>query len=119
VVGDLIDIACGRGAPTFGVPAEKLMPIPSLPMDRHYGPYYVRLMVIDRPGVFADIAATLRDADVSFESVLQRGHEPGGVVPVVLTTHETSEASMQRAMAAIDRIDAVREPPHMIRIERG
>ena len=119
VVGDLIDIACGRHAPTFGVPAEALKPIPSLPMDRHTGPYYVRLMVIDKPGVFADVAATLRDCDISFESVLQRGREPGGVVQVVLTTHETSEASMQRAMAAIDKIEAVREPPHMIRIERG
>lgn len=119
VVADLVDIACGRHAPTFGVPAEALEAIPSLPMDRHTGPYYVRLMVIDKPGVFADIAATLRDAEISFESVLQRSRAPGGVVQVVLTTHETSEASMQSAMAAIEAIEAVREPPHMIRIERG
>lgn len=119
VVADLVDIACGRHAPTFGVPAEALAAIPSLPMDRHTGPYYVRLMVIDKPGVFADIAATLRDAEISFESVLQRSRAPGGVVQVVLTTHETSEASMQAAMAAIEAIEAVREPPHMIRIERG
>ncbi len=26
---------------------------------------------------------------------------------------------MQRAMAGIERIEAVREPPNMIRIERG
>ena len=38
---------------------------------------------------------------------------------VVLTTHEASEAAMQRALAEIERIEAVREPPHMIRIERG
>jgi homoserine dehydrogenase len=119
VVGDLVDIACGRHAPTFGVPAETLADTPSLPMDRHTGPYYVRLMVIDKPGVFADIAATLRDAEISFESVLQHSRAPGGVVPVVLTTHETNEASMQTAMAAIEAIEAVREPPHMIRIERG
>lgn len=119
VVADLVDIACGRRAPTFGVPASALRPVPSLPMDRHVGPYYVRLMVIDRPGVFADIAATLRDAEISFESVLQRSRAPGDVVPVVLTTHETSEAAMQLALAGIERIQAVREPPHMIRIERG
>jgi homoserine dehydrogenase len=116
VVADLVDIACGRHAPTFGVPAEALEAIPSLPMDRHTGPYYVRLMVIDKPGVFADVAATLRDAEISFESVLQRSRAPGDVVQVVLTT---SEASMQSAMAAIEAIEAVREPPHMIRIERG
>jgi homoserine dehydrogenase len=119
VVGDLVDIACGRRTPTFGVPARALTSIPSLPMDHHTGPYYVRLMVIDKPGVFADIAATLRDAKISFESVLQRSREPDGVVPVVLTTHETSEAAMQRALAAIEAIEAVREPPHMIRIERN
>ncbi|HEM46932.1 MAG TPA: homoserine dehydrogenase, partial [Alphaproteobacteria bacterium] len=119
VAADLVDIACGRRAPTFGVPANALRAIPSLPMDRHVGPYYVRLMVIDRPGVFADIAATLRDAEISFESVLQRSRAPGDVVPVVLTTHEASEAAMQRALAGIENIQAVRETPHMVRIERG
>ncbi len=119
VAGDLVDIACGRRAPTFGVPATALKAIPSLPMDRHVGPYYVRLMVIDKPGVFADVAATLRDCEISFESVLQRSRAPGDVVPVVLTTHEASEASMQRAIAEIERIEAVREKPNMIRIERG
>ncbi len=119
VVGDLVDIASGRHAPTFGIPASQLQPIKSLPMDRHVGPYYVRLMVIDKPGVFADIAATLRDAEISFESVLQRSRAPGDVVPVVLTTHETSEAAMQRALAEIVHIEAVRETPHMIRIERS
>ena len=118
VVGDLMDIACGRGAPTFGVPASALKKIPSLPMDRHVGPYYVRLMVIDKPGVFADIAATLRDCEISFESVLQRSRAPGDVVPVVLTTHEAGEDRMQRAMAEIERIEAVREAPRLIRIER-
>ena len=73
----------------------------------------------NKPGVFADIAATLRDNRISLESVLQRSREPGGVVPVVLTAHETNEASMQRALAAIEDIEAVREPPNMIRIERG
>jgi homoserine dehydrogenase len=119
VAGDLVDIARGHATPTFGVPADALEAIPSLPMDRHVGAYYVRLMVIDRPGVFADIAAILRDAEISLESVLQRSRAPGDVVPVVLTIHETGEAAMRRALDAIGQIEAVREPPHMIRIERG
>ncbi len=119
VAGDLVDIARGHVTPTFGVPADALEAIPSLAMDRHVGAYYVRLMVIDQPGVFADIAATLRDAEISLESVLQRSRAPGDVVPVVLTAHETGEAAMRRALDAIAKIEAVREPPHMIRIERG
>ena len=41
------------------------------------GPYYLRLMVVDRPGVIADVTAALRDAGVSLESMLQRGRSAG------------------------------------------
>jgi homoserine dehydrogenase len=117
VVADLIDLARGERRPAFAVPASELKPMPSAPMDRHRGPYYVRLMVVDRPGVIADIAAALRDEEVSMEAMIQRARDPGEAVPVVLTTHETEEARMRRALARIARLDSVVEPPHMIRIE--
>ncbi len=117
VVADLVDIAAGRRAPAFGVPAAALKTIPRAPMSRHYGPYYVRLMVVDRPGVMADVAGVLRDEEVSIESIIQRGRAPGEVVPVVLITHETEEAAMLRALTRMDRLTTVVEPPRMIRIE--
>jgi len=117
VVADLIDIARGGGLATFAVPAAALRHLPPLPMERHEGSYYLRLMVVDRPGVIADIAAALRDEDISVEAMLQRGRAPGESVPVVITTHETREANMTRALQRIIRIEAVLEPPRMIRIE--
>ena len=117
VVADLIDIARGRLTPTFGVPAAALAQPPASPMARHRGAYYVRLMVVDRPGVIADIAAALRDEQVSMEAMIQRGRAPDETVPVVLTTHETDEAAMLRALGRIARLDTVHEPPRMIRIE--
>jgi homoserine dehydrogenase len=117
VVADLIDIARGRTLPTFSVPAAQLKRLAPSPMERHRGAYYVRLMVVDRPGVIADVTAALRDEQVSLESMLQRGRAPDEAVPVVLTTHETEEASMRRALARIAALNTVVEPPHMIRIE--
>jgi homoserine dehydrogenase len=117
VVADLIDLARGRRIPTFGVPATALTPAVASPMARHRGPYYIRLMVVDRPGVIADIAAALRDENVSMESMLQRGRAPNEAVPVVLTTHIAEEAAMNRALQRISRLDAVIERPRMIRIE--
>jgi homoserine dehydrogenase len=73
-------------------------------------------MVIDKPGVFADVAAALRDNEISMEAVLQRAHNPGETVPVVLTTHEANEAAMRRTLDAIGALDAVPEPPRLIRI---
>ena len=117
VVADLIDLALGDRRPAFAVPAAELSRASAAPMDRHRGAYYVRLMVLDRPGVIADVAAALRDEEVSMEAMLQRGRDPGEAVPVVLTTHETEEARMRRALGRIARLDSVLEPPHMIRIE--
>ncbi len=116
VVADLMDIASGRRSPAFSVPAAALAVLPSAPMARHRGAYYVRLMVVDRPGVIAEITASLRDEQVSLESMLQRGRNPVDAVPVVLTTHETEEEQMIRALAAIAKLGSVREPPRMIRI---
>lgn len=118
VVADLIDIARGRSTPTFGVPAAQLSEAQPSPMEARRGSYYVRLMVVDRPGVIADVAAAMRDQNVSMEQFLQRGRAPGEAVPVVLTTHDTDEAAMQRALATIAAKESVVEPPRMIRIEQ-
>jgi len=117
VVADILDIARGGAMPTFGVPAADLKPACTVDMGLHRGPYYVRLMVVDKPGVFADIGALLRDNDVSMESVLQRSRAPGEPVPVVMTLHDSREASVVRTMDAMAQLDAVVEPPRMIRIE--
>lgn len=117
VAADIVDIARGNILPAFGVPADRLSPLPAADMAEHSGAYYVRLMVRDKPGVIADISAALRDEAVSLEAMLQRGRSPNEAVPVVLTTHDTTEAAMQRALDRIGALESVLEPPCMIRIE--
>ncbi len=117
VVADLVDVARGRHMPAFVVPADKLATKKASPMDRHVGAYYMRLMVQDRPGVIAAISGALAKERISLESMLQRGRSESGEVPVVLTTHETEEAAMQRALARIAKLGAVAEEPCVIRIE--
>ncbi len=119
VVADLIDIARGRSTPVWGAAAGALSNAPSVPMDRHIGCYYLRLMVVDRPGVIADVTAILRDLGVSLESMLQRGRAPGEAVPVVLVTHETEESAMRAALARIAALETVMEAPTLVRIEPG
>jgi homoserine dehydrogenase len=118
VVADLIDIARGIRLPTFAVPASALEAATPAPMAEHEGGYYLRLMCLDRPGVIAGVAAALRDHDISVETLVQRGRGPGGeAVPVVITTHETRESAMRGALAQIEALEAVLEPPRVIRIE--
>jgi homoserine dehydrogenase len=117
IVADLVDIARGRSAPVWGAAAETLDRSPAMPMARHVGPYYLRLMVLDQPGVIADVTGVLRDEGISLASMLQRGRAPGEAVPVVLVTHDCEEARMQAALARIEALGAVLEKPMLIRIE--
>lgn len=117
VVADLIDLARGRAAPMLGVPHGARVAAPSVPMSAHRGAYFLRLMVVDEPGVIADVTAVLRDYEISLESMLQHGRSPGDAVAVVMVTHETGEAAMTAALARLATLPAVQEPPALIRIE--
>ncbi len=117
VVADIMDVARGDQVPTFAIPAGDLAPSKPVSMERHNGPFYICMTVRDQPGVMAEITAIFRDQAISLESMLQRGRAPGEPVPVVLTTHETEEAAMGRALAQISGLDTMVAPPRMIRIE--
>ena len=117
VVADIMDIARGNAAATFGIPVDQLSAAPASPIAGHHSAYYVRLMVDDQPGVIADISAVFRDESVSIESMLQRARSQTEAVPVVINTHECEEAAMRRTLDRIGALDSVVEAPTMIRIE--
>jgi len=117
VVSDLVDLARGRTSHPFSVPVAKLSRLRSAAMDKHVGAYYVRLIVKDVPGVLAAVARIFAEAEVSIESVLQRGRAPGENVPLILTTHECQEAAMMRVRDRLANTKAVVEKPAFIRIE--
>ncbi len=129
VASDIVDIARGLVLPTFSVPAARLAPYTRAKLGQHQGAYYVRLTVEDKPGVMAAIAKCMADQSVSLESVVQRRPrkalpgidakpQPGIPTPVILITHETTEAAIRRALDAIEADGRVAEKPQMIRIER-
>jgi homoserine dehydrogenase len=119
VVADLIDLSRGASIPVFGARMVALADSPAVPMQKHVGAFFLRLMVVDQPGVLADVTAILRDCNVSLESMLQHGRAPGEAVPIVLVTHETSEAAMSQAIARIGKLASVLAAPALIRIEPG
>jgi homoserine dehydrogenase len=117
VVADLIDLSRAAKVPMYGAAAAHMRPARIGHISEHIGAYFLRLMVVDQPGVLADVTAILRDNGISLESMLQHGRKPGWAVPIVLVTHETSEAAVGKALARIGALDAVIELPTLIRIE--
>lgn len=117
VVADLIDLARGIHLPVWGMAESVLSDAKIVPMSDLSCAYFIRLSVVDQPGVLADVTALLRDEGISLESMLQHGRKPGEAVPIVLVTHETREAAVTAALAKIAALPAVLEPPAVIRIE--
>ncbi|MBU6419887.1 MAG: homoserine dehydrogenase [Proteobacteria bacterium] len=117
VVADLIDLARGIRVPVWGMEESALDDARIVPVAELESAYFLRLMVVDQPGVLADVTAILRDHGISLESMLQHGRAPGEAVPIVLVTHETREAAVNEALTRIAALPAVLEPPALIRIE--
>ncbi len=122
VAADLVDIARGTRLPMFGRPAASLREADRVPMQRHEGGYYVRRAVVNKPGAMGAIAARFGERMVSLEAIMQkratREAAASGVVPVVLMTHGTTEASVRDALARALEEGVVRDKPQVIRIER-
>jgi homoserine dehydrogenase len=120
VLSDLADAALDLAhgsknrVPPF-VPHERRGTV--APIGEVVSRYYLRLSVIDRPGVMAKIAAALGAAKIGISSIIQpEGHE-GESVPLILMLHDAPNAALQKALVKIGRLPVVKAPPVMIRVE--
>ncbi len=79
--------------------------------------FYLRLSVVDRPGVLAQIASILARGRIGISSVIQPEGHQGASVPLILMIHDAPNAAMQKALAAIRRLKAVKGGPVLLRVE--
>lgn len=122
VVADLVDIAIGNAARTF----EKIRILNDTTAPPNYVPinelrtrFYIRLTVVDRPGVMAQISRIFGDRQISLRAITQ--HESvtdpqTDTVIVIVLTHEAQEGKMREALKEIEALDVVCEAPVMIRV---
>ncbi len=125
VVSDIVDLARNvlSGAtlrvPPLSFQLADLQRLPLKPMNEVVSRYYFRFSAVDRPGVLSKIAGILGENEISIATVIQKGREAKGSVPIVMLTHEAREAAVSRALAAIDRLEVVTAPTKLLRIEEG
>ncbi len=88
-----------------------------VPMEEVVSRYYLRLEVVDQPGVFARISTLLAKAGIGISSIIQPEGHVGETVPVILMIHDAPNASIQKALRLISRLRVVRAEPVLIRVE--
>ncbi|MEK8090881.1 homoserine dehydrogenase [Thermithiobacillus plumbiphilus] len=124
VVADLVDVARTLTAdPANRVPHLAFQPgqlasVPVLPMASVESAYYLRIQVLDKPGVLAQITRILADEEISIEAMIQKEAPDGAEsVPVVLLTQRTLEGRMNRAISALESLPVVNHSIIRLRVE--
>jgi homoserine dehydrogenase len=110
VVADIIDTVVGRAAITFqttGIldaesPAARIAGV-EMP-ERHF----LRIPVLDRPGVMAEISGVLGRHGISIASLIQHETATQGPVSLVIMTHHCLPSGVREALAEIARSGSVK-----------
>jgi len=124
VVADLVDVTRlvtadpEQRVPHLAFQPDRLSSDPVLPIGEVETSYYLRMRVLDRPGVLADITRILADSAISIEAMVQK--EPGegeSRVDIVMLTHLALEKNVEQAMSKIERLSSVEGRVTRIRLE--
>lgn len=120
VVADILDVARAivAGAPGLVTGGRPLRDRPLTPASEIELRYYLRLSVVDEPGVMAEVAGAFGRESVSLSQILQTEGEDG-VARIVIITHRAREAAVASALAAIGEKRCLAAPAVLLRIEEG
>jgi homoserine dehydrogenase len=125
VVSDVIEIArnlmrssTGRIPPSGFFLADPKLRTQVAPFDQVHSEYYLRIVVVDRPGVLSRIAGVLGRHGISILSVLQKGRGESAV-PIFIVTHRAKESNMRAALTEVDQLPDVLDRTRLIRIENN
>jgi homoserine dehydrogenase len=124
VIADLVDVTRMHTAdPEHRVPhlafqPDQLSNIPFLPMGEVRTSYYLRMRVLDRPGVLADITRILADREISIDAMIQKEPPEGeDRTDIILLTHQSIERQVVDAIAKIESLPTVNGKVVRIRME--
>lgn len=121
VIADLINLGIRVDAPAciwaFN-PADDVVNLRVRKIDEIETRFYIRFMVIDKPGVLATITTVLGKHNISIASVNQKQENKGSTVPVVMLTHKANEREVREAIDEITSLAVIRSRPVAIRMEK-
>ncbi|MCS1408105.1 MAG: Homoserine dehydrogenase [Verrucomicrobia subdivision 3 bacterium] len=88
-----------------------------IPWEDIISEYYMRLTVADKPGTMAKITKVLAESGIGISSIVQPEGHKGASVPLILMIHDAATSAMQKALNQISRLNVVKSPSKMIRVE--
>ena len=109
VVSDLLALAHG----------SRRVAIPSVPARisaEFEVPHYIRFLVVDRPGIVAEITGALAREQINIRAIVQKAGYPSHALPFVVTVEPCKSSALKRALASISEKDFLLEQPLNLQI---
>ncbi|MEE9165754.1 MAG: homoserine dehydrogenase [Nitrospinota bacterium] len=121
VLSDVMEIAgCityGNRSSSFDVSNHAKLKLQ--PIDKIVSNYYLRFLVVDKPGILSKLSGILGANSISIASVIQKGRSDSGGVPLVFMTHKAMEKDIQKAVKETNELKVVKGKSILIRVENG
>ncbi len=116
VIADIIEIARGNRGPMLGYKKGLESGFKLLNINDIESRYYLKLKVLDQPGVLAAVTSALSECNISISSVLQKDSRVQSRVRLLFTTHMCKEADIKKAIFKLKELDVVGDNISMMRI---
>ncbi len=124
VVADVIDVVRAlttdpeNRVPHLAFQPNALSDLPILAMEDVETAYYLRMQVIDKPGVLAAVTGIFGESGISIEAILQKEPMEGeDDVPVIFLTQRVLERNMNEALQKIEALPNIHGEVMRIRVE--
>ncbi len=124
VVADIIDVVRAltsdphNRVPHLAFQPGALASLPIITMGQVTSAYYLRMSVINRPGVLAAITRIFGDNNISIATIMQKGHEAeNGEVSIIMLTQETLESNLNHSIELLEQLESITSKVTSIRLE--
>lgn len=111
VLADMFDFANKGKIYSFGRPANKIKNNFKTKSYKEKFKFYLRLNVVDKSGVLADLTTIFKNNNLSIESFIQKSNQKDKTADLIIITHEAENRVLNKALITISKLDGVISEP--------
>ena len=107
VIADIFDFANKGKIYSFGRPANEIKNNFKTTSYKEKFKFYLRLNVVDKSGVLADLTTIFKNNNLSIESFIQKSNQKDKTADLIIITHEAENRVLNKALITISELDGV------------
>ena len=111
VLADIFDFVNKGKIYSFGRPANEIKNNFKTTSYKEKFKFYLRLNVIDKSGVLADLTTIFKNNNLSIESFIQKSNQKDKTADLIIITHEAENRVLNKALITISELDGVISEP--------